>query len=128
MTEITRQRLDKWLWHARVTKTRSLAQKLISAGKVRIDGSKTVSPSQAVKSGDTLTITLPNAIKILEVVGFSEKRGSFTIASQLYKDLSPPAPSTPKPTPNPYGDIKPEGKPDKRARRQAVQLKQTPEN
>ena len=128
MTEVSRQRIDKWLWHVRVTKTRSLAQKLVSSGKVRIDGTKTHSPSHQVKIGDVLTIAMPNAVKLIRVDGFVEKRVSFPIACQLYTDLSPPVARDKTPKDNPFGEIKPDGKPDKRARRQAMLMKQTPEH
>ena len=51
-----RQRLDKWLWFARVVKTREAAAALVGSGKVRINGQKTVKPGHAVKPGDTLNI------------------------------------------------------------------------
>ena len=52
-----RQRLDKWLWHARVVKARSSAAALVEAGHVRINGVRETAPGHAVKSGDVLKIT-----------------------------------------------------------------------
>ena len=82
-----RQRLDKWLWHARVVKARSSAVALVEAGHVRINGVREKSPGHAVKPGDVLTIGLDHSVRILKVVGFSERRGDATAARVLYDDL-----------------------------------------
>ena len=82
-----RQRLDKWLWHARVVKARTSAAALIEAGYVRINGSREKSPGHAVKLGDVLTIGLDNSVRVLKVAGFSERRGDATAARVLYEDL-----------------------------------------
>ncbi len=70
-----RQRLDKWLWHARVVKARTSAAALIEAGHVRINGVREKAPGHAVKAGDVLTIGLDRTVRILKVVGFAERRG-----------------------------------------------------
>ena len=49
-----RQRLDKWLWHARVVKARTSAAALVEAGHVRINGVREKAPGHAVKIGDVL--------------------------------------------------------------------------
>ena len=82
-----RQRLDKWLWHARVTKARTSAAALIEAGHVRINGAREKSPGHAVKLGDVLTIGLDNSVRVLKVAGFSERRGDAAAARVLYEDL-----------------------------------------
>ena len=82
-----RQRLDKWLWHARVVKARSSAAALVEAGHVRINGSREKAPGHAVKAGDVLTIALDNSVRILKVVAFAERRGDATAARVLYEDL-----------------------------------------
>jgi ribosome-associated heat shock protein Hsp15 len=118
-----RQRLDKWLWHARVVKTRTLAQKLVAAGKVRINREKVLAPSAALKAGDVLTIGLRQRVRVMRVVGFSERRGSATQAGALYEDLSLPAAagagSEATPGPGPVSA----GRPDKRQRRALDKLK-----
>lgn len=83
-----RQRIDKWLWFARVVKTRALAQELAQSGKVRLNGRKVDAASQAVKRGDVLTIGLHGRVLVLEVLAFAERRGSFPQAQQLYQDRS----------------------------------------
>ena len=82
-----RQRLDKWLWHARVVKARSSAAALVEAGHVRINGIREKAPGHAVKAGDVLTIALDNSVRILKVVAFAERRGDATAARVLYEDL-----------------------------------------
>ena len=82
-----RQRLDKWLWHARVVKARSSAAALVEAGHVRINGVREKSPGHGVKLGDVLTIGLDHGVRILKVTGFSERRGDAASARVLYEDL-----------------------------------------
>lgn len=84
-----RQRIDKWLWFARVVKTRPLAQELAQSGKVRVNGRKIDSASQAVRRGDVLTIGLHGRVLLLEVAGFAERRGGYPQARLLYVDRSP---------------------------------------
>ena len=82
-----RQRLDKWLWHARVVKTRSSAAALVEAGHVRINGVREKAPGHAVKTGDVVTIGLDRGVRVLKVTGFSERRGDPSAARVLYEDL-----------------------------------------
>jgi ribosome-associated heat shock protein Hsp15 len=87
-----RQRLDRWLWHARVVKTRELAKSLIEGGHVRVDRERETKAGAAVKRGQTLTVTLPSRVLVLKIVDFVERRGSAEVAARLYEDLSPPRP------------------------------------
>ncbi len=82
-----RQRLDKWLWHARVVKARTSAAQLVESGYVRINGVRETSPGHAVKTGDVITIALDRSVRVLKVIGFSERRGDATSARVLYEDL-----------------------------------------
>ena len=82
-----RQRLDKWLWHARVVKARSSAASLVEKGYVRINGMRETAPGHAVKPGDVLTIALDRSVRVLKVIGFSERRGDATSARVLYEEL-----------------------------------------
>jgi ribosome-associated heat shock protein Hsp15 len=84
--------VDKWLWHARVVKTRTLAQKLAESGHVRLNGGRVDASSQTVKPGDVLTIALEERVKVLEILGFAERRGNAAAAAALYNDKSPPPP------------------------------------
>ena len=89
-----RQRIDKWLFFARVTKSRSLAGKLVQSGRVRLNGEKTDQSSQIVKPGDTLTITLDRQIRVLRIVAPGTRRGPYEEAKTLFEDLTPEQPST----------------------------------
>lgn len=82
-----RQRLDKWLWHARLVKARSSAAALVEAGHVRINGVRETSPGHAVKAGDVVTVGLDRSVRVLKVVGFAERRGDAASARTLYVDL-----------------------------------------
>ena len=82
-----RQRLDKFLWHARVVKARTSAAELVERGHVRINGVRETSPGHAVKVGDVLTIALDRNVRLLKVIGFSERRGDANAARVLYEDL-----------------------------------------
>jgi ribosome-associated heat shock protein Hsp15 len=84
---LERQRLDKWLWHARVVKARISAAGLVEAGHVRVNGVRERAPGHAVKLGDVLTIGLDRSVRILKVVGFAERRGDASSARALYDDL-----------------------------------------
>ena len=84
---LERQRLDKWLWHARVVKARSSAAALVEAGHVRVNGVREKAPGHAVKAGDVLTIGLDRSVRVLKVVGFAERRGDAAAARVLYDDL-----------------------------------------
>ncbi|MBV9235591.1 MAG: RNA-binding S4 domain-containing protein [Xanthobacteraceae bacterium] len=89
----TQQRIDKWLWHARVVRTRTAAMELASSGLVRRNGVRVEAASRTVKSGDVLTIALDHGVRILRVLRFVERRGGAELARSLYEDLS----STPAP-------------------------------
>jgi ribosome-associated heat shock protein Hsp15 len=92
---LDRQRLDKFLWHARVVKARTSAAELVERGHVRINGTRETSPGHAVKAGDVLTIALDRSVRVLKVIGFSERRGDADAARVLYEDLQAGRPSLP---------------------------------
>ncbi len=85
----TKIRLDKWLWHARFFKTRSLASKVCKAGKVRINGQHAGKASVTVKAGDVLTFVQAETVKVIEIKELGVRRGPAPEAQMLYKDLSP---------------------------------------
>jgi ribosome-associated heat shock protein Hsp15 len=84
---VERQRLDKWLWHARLVKARTSAAVLVAAGHVRINGVRETSPGHAIKAGDVLTVGLDRSVRVLKVTGFAERRGDAASARALYVDL-----------------------------------------
>ena len=85
-----RQRIDKWLFFARVVKSRSLAAKLAVGGKVRVNRDKIMHAAHQVKVGDVLTITLDRRILVYKILAPGERRGPAPEAQLLYEDLSPP--------------------------------------
>ncbi len=86
---VSGQRLDLWLWHARVAKSRTLAQALIEKGKVRVNRERIVKSAYTLRLGDAVTISLGPRVRILKVEGFGTRRGPATEAANLYLDLTP---------------------------------------
>jgi len=84
------QRLDKWLWCARLAKTRTQAAALVAAGKIRVNRVKTDRPAHAVKVGDVITASLGPRVRVLAVKAVGDRRGSAEAARLLFDDLSPP--------------------------------------
>ena len=89
--ELNRQRIDKWLWHARVVRTRSAAAGLANAGYVRVNGSRIEAAGVAVRIGDVVTIALDRNVRVLKVADFAARRGSSDLARALYVELTPAA-------------------------------------
>lgn len=78
-------RVDKWLWAARFFKTRSLASKAVSGGKVFLNGQR-CKPSKAVALDDMLIIQKGVVEQTVKVLGLSGKRGPATVARTLYQE------------------------------------------
>ncbi len=70
-----------------MVKARTSAAALVEAGHVRINGVREKAPGHAVKAGDVLTIGLDRRVRVLKIVGFSERRGDAPAARLLYDDL-----------------------------------------
>jgi ribosome-associated heat shock protein Hsp15 len=87
-----RQRLDKWLFFSRAVKSRTLAQKFVESGAVRVNSERTTSPDRRVGPGDVLTMTLGKRLLVWRIVSEGERRGPATEAATLYEDLSPHLP------------------------------------
>jgi ribosome-associated heat shock protein Hsp15 len=85
------QRLDKWLWFARVAKSRTLAAALVDSGKIRVNRTRTVKPSQLVKVGDVITAGTRRDVRILRVKAPGTRRGPPPEAQTLYEELTPPS-------------------------------------
>jgi ribosome-associated heat shock protein Hsp15 len=116
-----RQRIDKWLWHARVVRTRSAAAALSDSGLVRINGARIDTSSRPVRPGDVVTIALDRNVRVLKVTGYAERRGGADTVRALYEDLTPPAPPRQE---QPTGGEREEGsgRPTKRERREIDRL------
>ncbi|HHZ09623.1 MAG TPA: RNA-binding S4 domain-containing protein [Rhizobiales bacterium] len=113
-----RQRLDKWLFFARVAKSRTLAAKLVESGHVRVNRDKAAQAAHMVKPGDVLTIGLDRRVLVYRVVDTGLRRGPAPEAATLYEDLSPaiPAAETFRPAPVALRDAG-SGRPTKKDRR-----------
>jgi ribosome-associated heat shock protein Hsp15 len=85
MIESTRVRLDKWLWAARFYKTRALAVDAIETGKIEVNGERS-KRAKLVHSGDRIRVRIGPYEHIITVKAVSEKRGSASIAAQLYEE------------------------------------------
>ena len=94
MSSPEEQRLDKWLWHARLVKSRSLAAKLIEAGCIRVNRQRAVKAAAMVKCGDVLTATLQGTVRVIEVRELGERRGPPNEARELYAELLLPGAAT----------------------------------
>lgn len=83
-------RLDKWLWFARLARTRSLAARLCAESRVSIGGRDGVKPHQPVRIGDVVVVELPHQRRRLIVRALGERRGPPAEAKLLYEEPSPP--------------------------------------
>ena len=87
-TEENIVRMDKWLWAARLFKTRSLAADTIKGGKVKIDGNP-VKPSREVKEGDVIQVQIEQLHKVVQVKTVIKNRVSAKQVPEVYNDLTP---------------------------------------
>jgi ribosome-associated heat shock protein Hsp15 len=83
-----RQRIDRWLWHARLVRTRPLAAILAASGHVRVNGQRVTAAARAVRIGDVLTVALPRAVRVVRVQAFAVRRAGARDAQMLYEDLT----------------------------------------
>jgi len=83
-----RQRIDRWLWHARLVRTRGAAAALAGAGYVRVNGARIDAPSRQIRPGDVITVALDRSVRVLKVRSFVERRGPAATAQTLYEELT----------------------------------------
>jgi ribosome-associated heat shock protein Hsp15 len=89
---MTGLRLDRFLWFARLTKSRAFAQKVIEAGYVRIDGARAASSHAAVKAGQTLTLSFNNHFRVIRIEALPVRRGPAPEAQSCYCEIVAPEP------------------------------------
>ena len=121
-------RIDKWLWHARFFKSRSLATQICQAGKLRLSGQGVIKAHHKIKPGDVLTFPQARHIRIVKILALSTRRGPASEAQALYEDLTPPTTENRRPdgTPDANATAKREpgsGRPTKRDRRDLDRLR-----
>ena len=83
-------RIDKWLWYARFFKSRTLASKLCTSGKLRLNSRLIYKGHATLKQGDVLTFPKENNVRVIKVVSIASRRGPSCEAVKLYEDLEPP--------------------------------------
>ncbi len=83
-------RIDKWLWHARFFKSRSLATRRCASGGMRVSGTPVRKAHFPLKMGDVLTFPLGAHIRVIKVLALGTRRGPAAEARALYEDLLPP--------------------------------------
>jgi ribosome-associated heat shock protein Hsp15 len=118
-------RLDKWLWHARFFKSRSIAARVCVEGKVRINGTRAVKAHAPVHPGDVLTFPAGARIRVIRIVALATRRGPAVEAQLLYDDLDPAPMQKPvADTPPPVAGREPgSGRPTKAERRAIDRLR-----
>jgi ribosome-associated heat shock protein Hsp15 len=85
--DVERQRIDRWLWHARLVRTRGAAAALAGSGYVRVNGARINAPGRMIRVGDVITVALDRGVRVLKVIGFVDRRGPAPSAAALYQDL-----------------------------------------
>ena len=123
---VRKERLDKFLFFSRALKSRTLAQKVIETGAIRVNSEKTDRSDHKVGAGDVLTMSLHGRIVVWRIIDCGTRRGPASEAQGLYEDLSPPA--LPKAELSPYeAAIAPRGdgagRPTKKERRETDRLR-----
>src|SRR5262245_46464099 len=118
-------RLDKWLWHTRFFKTRSLATAAVSGGKVHLNGER-VKPAHTVRVGDRLGLSLQGADAEFEVLGIPLRRGPAPEAQSHYRETEDSAARRAKlREQHRLADAsrpRPDARPDKRERRKLMKI------
>ncbi|MDO5658868.1 MAG: RNA-binding S4 domain-containing protein [Paracoccus sp. (in: a-proteobacteria)] len=80
-------RLDKWLCHARIFKTRGLAADRITGGGVRVNGQPCRKPGRALRPGDVVTVSAYGQVRALRVLALGTRRGPASEAQALYEEM-----------------------------------------
>ncbi len=114
-------RVDKWLWAARMFKTRSAASDACGAGHVKVNGTS-VKSAKLLHRGDEVRVRIGEDLRILEVAGLSDRRGPATSARTLYVDRTPAKPE-PMTVPGEIVRDRGMGRPNKRELRDIRRLR-----
>lgn len=121
-----RHRIDKWLWHVRLFKTRSLASDAVGGGRVKLDGDR-VKPAHEVRVGQVVSISLGERAIEVQVVSLPARRGPALAAQACYAETAASAERTALHREQrrlaALTRPQPDHRPDKRERRQLEQLR-----
>jgi ribosome-associated heat shock protein Hsp15 len=129
--DVTERRIDQWLFYSRLVKSRSLAGRLVEAGKLRVNKVKVSKPSSLVRKGDVITSMINRDLKIIEILELGVRRGPASEAKELYNDITPKEAPRPKPgrfTAKTPSRPKGEGRPTKKDRRKYDSIKPDPQD
>jgi len=107
-------RLDKWLWHARFFKSRSLAAQAAGSGRMRLNAQPVAKPAAQLRTGDVLTFAQGERVRVVRILALGTRRGPAPEAQTLYEDLSPAAPPPDLSRPRVAAGGRPQGR-DRRA-------------
>ena len=119
------QRLDKWLWFARLFKSRTVASRLCSSGRLRVNGASVSKARHRLRPGDVLTFPKGAHIRVIEVHNLGVRRGPAAEARTLYEDLEPPALKRTTAAPPPVARrLRGSGRPTKAERRATDRLRE----
>lgn len=123
---VRKERLDKFLFFSRAVKSRTLAQKIIETGAIRVNSERTDRSDLKVGAGDVLTMALNNRVIVWRILDCGARRGPASEAQALYEDLSPPP--LPREDRSPYDRAIAErapgaGRPTKKERRDTDRLR-----
>jgi ribosome-associated heat shock protein Hsp15 len=80
-------RIDRFLFFIRLVKSRTLAQQVIDAGHVRLDGKRVEKPSEDVHIGSVIALPLHDRVRVLRVRALPERRGPASEARACYEEL-----------------------------------------
>ncbi len=80
-------RLDKWLWHARFFKNRTLASQICAKGRVRVDGDVVRKAHHIVRIGNVLTFPKAKNVRVVRIEGLGTRRGPASEAQALYSEI-----------------------------------------
>lgn len=124
-TPLRKERLDRFLFFSRAVKSRTLAQKIIESGAIRVNSERTERTDYKVGAGDVLTMALHNRIVVWRILDCGTRRGPASEAQGLYEDISPPP--VPRAELSPYDAAIAErpvgaGRPTKKERRETDRL------
>lgn len=115
-------RLDKWLWHARFFKSRSIAKTACESRRFRVNGTVVEKPSKAITVGDVLTFPYQTGIIVVQVEGLGTRRGPATEAQELYTVIEAPQKPDRQKEPVTAERERGSGRPTKKQRREIDKL------